>query len=83
MLIFTSCFLPPPAVQPLCDYPRQSIKYACFLDLTPQSMTLRRATAGVGFSGEARLSVGNPFDTIYELGQAKVNDKSSLQFLEP
>ena len=29
------------------------------------------------------MSVGNPFNAIYEFGQAKVNDKSSLQFLEP
>ena len=40
-------------------------------------------------SSRRRLAFGrivlvrDPFDTIYELGQAKVNDKTRLQFLEP
>ena len=29
-----------------------------------------------------RMSIGNPFNAIDKLGQTKVNDKSSLQFLE-
>ena len=29
------------------------------------------------------MSIGDSFNAIYELGQAKVDDKSRLQFLEP
>ena len=51
----------------LCGYLRQSTRCACSPDLTPQSMTLRRANAGVRF-GVSRIrtapSVFNPWSRV-------------------